>query len=83
MTIGETNVPSVPDLNAVATEKTCGSCGAVFACQASTGGCWCEGLKLRNETLAGLRARYADCLCPHCLAVLANNEKLPSGVKPA
>jgi Cysteine-rich CWC len=75
MTIGETKTPCVPDVDAAHTEKTCGSCGATFACQASIGGCWCEDLKLQVETLAALQARYADCLCPQCLTAAKFAEK--------
>ena len=48
--------------------KTCEACGASLACEISLGkGCWCEELKLSEDTSQQLRAKYADCLCRACL----------------
>jgi len=59
-------------------QKTCESCGALFSCGAAVDvTCWCDAVRLTPEMLAGLRAKYRDCLCPHCLSGAAN-VKLPS-----
>jgi Cysteine-rich CWC len=52
------------------TQKKCGACGELFACGAPGPDCWCEVVKLSPAALAQLRARYADCLCPRCLAAV-------------
>jgi Cysteine-rich CWC len=56
------------------TRKECPACGASFGCSADSGGCWCEETKLTSEILAALRARYADGLCPRCVAAAAEGE---------
>jgi hypothetical protein len=58
------------------TQKTCERCGEAFGCAAPQRSCWCDEVKLSAETLAELKSRYADCLCPHCLAVAAEGERL-------
>lgn len=54
-------------------QKVCSRCGTVFGC-APEPGCWCENLVLDAETLTKLRAEYADCLCPSCLAAFENGK---------
>jgi hypothetical protein len=56
------------------TQKKCEGCGATFDCGAPQRGCWCEGTKLDGEAGGKLRAQYADCLCPSCLAAAAVKE---------
>ncbi|HEY9176087.1 MAG TPA: cysteine-rich CWC family protein [Flavipsychrobacter sp.] len=51
--------------------KQCSKCDAAFTCTAPIAGCWCEQYQLTGETLATLRAQYADCLCPQCLSDIA------------
>src|SRR5258708_24519354 len=55
--------------------KECGRCGEAFACAEGTAGCWCESVTLEQTTLAELRALADDCLCPSCLAVLAEGDR--------
>ena len=50
-------------------EKLCSKCGESFGCGGLLG-CWCREVKLDEQTLANLRASYADCLCPNCLKTL-------------
>jgi len=52
------------------TQKKCAACGQQFSCGAPGPGCWCEDVHLSPAALAQLRARYADCLCPRCLAAV-------------
>jgi hypothetical protein len=52
-------------------QKTCEKCGAKFDCHAPSGPCWCDEIKLKTDTLASLRAKYNDCLCPTCLKAVA------------
>jgi hypothetical protein len=63
------------------TRKICEACGSEFSCGADEGPCWCEGVRLDAATLADLRKRYADCLCPQCLSAVAQEQaaKLPEG----
>ncbi len=56
------------------TQKECVACGGSFECAAESAGCWCEETKLTSELLAALRARYAGCLCPSCLAAAAEDK---------
>lgn len=50
----------------------CPRCGGAFHCGVSDlAPCACTGLPLSAETLAGLRRRYAGCLCVACLVQLA------------
>lgn len=53
----------------------CESCGAQFGCGAKLAGCWCSEVKLSDETLAELRARFGGCLCPACLERFAASEE--------
>jgi hypothetical protein len=52
-------------------QKKCGACGELFSCGVPEPSCWCEGVNLSPAALEKLRARYADCLCPRCLAAVA------------
>lgn len=58
-------------------QKICEACGAQFLCHAPWGPCWCEKVELSTSALADLRARYADCLCPACLAKAAATQSAP------
>jgi hypothetical protein len=51
-------------------EKRCAKCGKTFACGGLLG-CWCRDVRLDAATLARLKERYADCLCPDCLTAMA------------
>jgi hypothetical protein len=53
------------------TRKKCEACGEMFDCAAPERGCWCEEVKLSGQVAAEVRGRYADCLCPRCLAAAA------------
>ena len=69
----------IPNANAPAPkQKVCEACGETFSCCALAGPCWCDEVKISKETLAILRARYADCLCEKCLNAAAKND-LPAG----
>ncbi len=48
-------------------EKECPLCNTRFLCSHSPE-CWCMDYSLTAETLAFLRQRYDDCLCPACLS---------------
>ena len=50
-------------------QKRCSKCGAEFDC-GGLFGCWCRDVKLDRATLAALKERYDDCLCPRCLKQL-------------
>jgi len=54
----------------LAKEKRCEKCGATFDC-GGLFGCWCRDVAIDLKTLAELRDKYADCLCPSCLHALA------------
>ncbi len=54
-------------------QKACAACGEKFPCSASAATCWCESVKLDQNTLSELRDRYSDCLCPRCLSAAQNN----------
>jgi Cysteine-rich CWC len=54
--------------------KTCPACGAEFGCKSPSTDCWCGGLKLSERALADLEARYSGCLCPQCLAQVAERD---------
>ncbi|WP_394701021.1 cysteine-rich CWC family protein [uncultured Acetobacteroides sp.] len=56
-------------------QSICPKCGAEFTCSTATGSCWCMELKLSSETHNQLRAMYATCLCPACLAQFAEKDK--------
>ncbi|MGH7839497.1 MAG: cysteine-rich CWC family protein [Candidatus Binataceae bacterium] len=64
--------PGGPDTRAVparqAEAKVCPGCGQGFQCLGLQPGCWCAQASLSPGTLAALRAQYADCVCPACLA---------------
>ena len=53
-----------------AREKRCQQCGQAFDCGGLLG-CWCWRVKLDQAARATLRQQYADCLCPSCLAQIA------------
>ncbi len=60
---------------------TCPRCGGPFACgvdAARDTPCFCVSYALGAEQLAELRARWSDCLCADCLAVLAEDPELPA-----
>ena len=61
----------------LAKEKRCSQCGAAFDC-GGLFGCWCRDVKLDEKTLADLRGKYGDCLCPGCLKALATPVTDPS-----
>ncbi|MGH9705912.1 MAG: cysteine-rich CWC family protein [Candidatus Acidiferrales bacterium] len=48
--------------------KVCAECGKTFTCSESQPGCWCAQENICAETLAALRARFVDCVCPACLS---------------
>lgn len=50
-----------------AKKKTCEACATQFECGSLAKPCWCRKVKLSADTLAALRSRYSDCLCPECL----------------
>ena len=53
---------------------TCPRCGGPFACGAGADRatpCFCVAIALSAERLAELRAKWSDCLCADCLAMLA------------
>jgi hypothetical protein len=52
--------------------KTCARCGARFGCGAAEGACWCGKVTLPPAAAAALRAEHDDCLCPGCLAAIAD-----------
>jgi hypothetical protein len=41
-----------------------------------TGSCWCAEVDVARGTLEALRERYADCLCPACLAAATEEQSL-------
>ena len=54
----------------------CESCGASFGCYpAAEGGCWCGSVIIPEGRREDLKAKFADCICPACLAKF---EKEPS-----
>ena len=60
---------------------TCPRCGGPFACGVGADRakpCFCVAFSLGPERLAELRARWSDCLCADCLAVLANPPEQPA-----
>jgi hypothetical protein len=59
--------------------KVCEACGASFDCFTPRGPCWCEDVKLSSETLAELKAKYRECLCPACLKDAAAKEESSPG----
>jgi len=55
----------------MAKTKICGACGNSFKCSAPRRGCWCESVAVDRATLAALREKFSDCLCPACLKHVA------------
>jgi hypothetical protein len=55
-------------------QKTCPACGADFGCKSPSADCWCGSLKLSERALADLETRYSGCLCPQCLAQVAERD---------
>jgi len=55
--------------------STCEACGSPFDCGATLAGCWCTQLKLTEQLLSTLRARYRACLCRSCLERLVEAEQ--------
>jgi hypothetical protein len=68
-------------MNATVTgDDTCPRCGKRFHCGANDAApCPCTAVRLDAGTLAALRARWPGCLCPGCLAALAQGESLVPG----
>ena len=56
-------------------QKICEACGAQFPCSSPWGPCWCEDVKVSSQTLAEIRTRYNECLCPKCLTAAASAAK--------
>ncbi|MGH9592784.1 MAG: cysteine-rich CWC family protein, partial [Bryobacteraceae bacterium] len=61
--------------------KVCGACGAEFSCTRMVGPCWCEDVKIGAATLADLRARFSDCLCPNCLRAAAAGREFQKEIR--
>ena len=57
--------------NELPEQKVCESCGEAFGCGAKFDGCWCVDVVIPDETAATLKTKFNDCLCPKCLALLA------------
>ena len=57
--------------------SVCEACDGEFTCSASLAGCWCSTIKLSDETLTELKARYRNCLCRKCLEKAAKQEQRP------
>ena len=60
---------------------TCPRCGGPFACGVGADRatpCFCVSYRLGAERLAELRAKWSDCLCADCLAVLADAPETPA-----
>jgi hypothetical protein len=56
--------------------QVCEACGGSFTCEISSSkGCWCGEVKLSEDTLLELRAKYGDCVCRTCLEKLAKKEQ--------
>jgi hypothetical protein len=53
---------------------TCESCHEEFSCGVSLTGCWCNEIKLSEQTRTALREQFTDCLCRTCLERLAATE---------
>lgn len=49
----------------------CPRCESTFACGVRSGGCWCAGVTLDDAVRADLVRFYEGCLCPDCLAFIA------------
>jgi hypothetical protein len=48
---------------------TCEACGASFTCYPAPGACWCSTMDLAAGAIEEVKAKFADCLCPTCLAL--------------
>ena len=58
------------------TDKKCSKCGDTFRCSGILG-CWCGDVKLDPATLAMLKERYDNCLCPACLKGISDAAQVP------
>jgi hypothetical protein len=64
-----------PGSPALRKTQACEACGEPFTCEISSGqGCWCGEVKLSEDTLLELRAKYGSCVCRICLEKLATKE---------
>lgn len=61
--------------NDIPEQKVCESCGEAFGCGAKLDGCWCVDVGIPTEMAANLKAKFNDCLCPKCLASMAETNK--------
>lgn len=52
--------------------SVCESCGETFGCGARLDECWCNDVIISEESAADLKAKFGDCLCPKCLAKIAD-----------
>lgn len=59
-------MPATPDQTSL-----CPRCESTFACGVRSGGCWCAGVTLDDAVRADLVQFYKGCLCPDCLALIA------------
>lgn len=65
-----------PESSALLKTHACEACGEPFTCEISIGkGCWCGEVKLSEDTLLELRAKYGNCVCRTCLEKLAKKEQ--------
>ena len=56
-------------------QMICQSCGAPFGCCAERiASCWCSTVEISDDTRAEIRKKFADCICPACLAKFAMKE---------
>ena len=62
-------------------EKKCSKCGEAFTCKHEEMGCWCERVKLSEETLKYLKEHYDNCLCPDCLGSFETENKMENADK--
>lgn len=54
--------------------KLCESCGETFGCGANLDGCWCVDVAIPPVAADDLKSKFNDCLCPQCLASLAETD---------
>lgn len=61
--------------------KTCEQCHQTFEC----GGyqCWCGNVGITEPQMDWIAARFQDCLCPACLALVSAGSLEGFPVKPA
>jgi hypothetical protein len=71
-----TSEPKAPSAGESTAQKICPVCGARFGCAAAQEVCWCAEVKLSSKATAELRAQFADCLCPRCLALAAADREV-------